>query len=142
MKKILFSVLIGSFIFGSLLLSSSCTKQYVSPVTVIDTAFNQTVYADIKSSDWTTTDTGKNYTVTINTPEIDNYFNAHGGVVVYFTFDNGVSYEQIPETYNNVSFTYTYTAGGIELYAQSGNGATAITAPNALTAKIVLVSSN
>jgi hypothetical protein len=131
MKKILFLLLIG----GGLLVAS-CTKQYNQVVP------NQTVYSDIPSSSWTTTDTGKNYTVTINTPEIDQFFTDHGGINVYFTFNGGQQYEQIPEVYNNVSFTYTYTAGGVTLYAQSGLGNATISAPDSLTAKIVLVPSN
>jgi len=131
MKKFLFLLLISGG-----LLASSCTKQYnaVQP--------NQTLLADLTPTDWTTTDTGKNYTTFIKTPQITNGINAQDGVLIYFTFNNGTSYEQIPEVYNNVSFTYTYTAGGIELYAQSANGAQALTAaPQALTAKIVLVDS-
>jgi hypothetical protein len=132
MKKILYFLLIGAGLFAV----SSCTKQYneVNP--------NETVYANITPSNWATADTGKNYTTTINTPQIDSYFANHGGVLIYFSFDGGQTYEQIPETYNNVSFTYVYTAGGIELYAQSSNGAQVITAPAAFTAKIVLVPSN
>jgi len=131
MKKILFFLLIGGALF-----IASCTKQYneVNP--------NETVYANLKSTDWTTADTSKNYTATINTPQINNYFATHGGVIVYFTFDGGKTYEQIPEVYNNVSFSYTYTAGGIVLYAQSSTGTGTISAPDALTAKIVLVPSN
>lgn len=114
----------------------SCTKQYnqVTP--------NETVYADIKTSDWAANSTGLTDSVTINTPQIDNYFSNHGGVIVYFTFDGGQTYEQIPEVYNNVSFSYIYTSGGIILYAQSANGAQPITPPADLTAKVVLVPSN
>jgi hypothetical protein len=132
MKKILFFLLVG----GSALFVTSCTKQYnqVTP--------NETVYADIKTTDWAANKTGLTDSVVINTPQIDNYFTNHGGVIVYFTFDGGVSYEQIPEVYNNVSFSYIYTAGGIILYAQTSNGASAITPPSDLTAKIVLVPSN
>ncbi|MGN6177800.1 MAG: hypothetical protein ACTHNW_01380 [Mucilaginibacter sp.] len=132
MKKILFFLLAG----GSALFMASCTKQYnqVTP--------NETVYADLKPSDWGTANGGLTDTAVINTPQIDKYFSNHGGVMVYFTFDGGQTYEQIPEVYNNVSFTYIYTDGGIELYAQSANGAQVITPPAELTAKIVLVPSN
>ena len=132
MKKILFFLLIG----GSALFAASCTKQYnqVTP--------NETVFANIKTSDWSANKTGLTDSVVINTPQIDNYFTNHGGVIVYFTFDGGASYEQIPEVYNNLSFTYVYTSGGIILYAQTANGAQAVTAPDNLTAKIVLVPSN
>jgi hypothetical protein len=128
MKKILLLL----FISGGLLVAS-CTKRY-------DVVPNETVYADLKTTDWTASDS--DYTATINTPQIDNYFNQHGGVIVYFTFDGGKSFEQIPEVYNGISFSYTYTAGGIELYAQNADGTKPTSAPTALTAKIVLVDSN
>ena len=131
MKKILFFALIG----GALLFAS-CTKHYtqVTP--------NQTVYADIKPSDWGTQTGGLTDTVVINTPEIDNYFNTHGAVIVALTFDNGVTYEPIPYVFDNINYSYIYTAGGIELFAQSADGTKAITTPEALTAKITLVPSN
>ena len=123
------------FLISGGLLMASCTKQYgtVQP--------NQTLLADLQPSNWTTTDGGLNYTTVIKAPQIDNYVNSKDGVLVAFTFDNGTTYEELPETYNNVSFTYTYTNGAITLYAQSANGAQVITAPVALTAKIVLVDS-
>ena len=132
MKKIFVFLLIGC----GLMVATSCTIQYntVQP--------NQTLLADLTPSDWTTADTGKNFTAFIKTPQINNFVNSEDGVLIYFTFDNGNSYEQIPEVYNNVSFTYTYANGGINLYAQSANGAQVITAPQAFTAKIVLVDSN
>jgi len=130
MKKILFLLFLGGALF-----MASCTKQY-------NTVPNQTVYYDLTSSQWTTSDTTKDYTVGLNSDVIDNYFNNHGAVLIYLTFDNGVSYEQIPEVYNNVSFTYTYTAGGIELYAQKSDGTKLSAAPDALTAKVVFVPSN
>jgi hypothetical protein len=131
MKKIvlLFAICGGLFM-------ASCTKQYtqVEP--------NQTVYADLTPSNWTTTSSGTADSVLINTPVIDQYFTDHGGIDVYFTFDNGNSYEQIPEVYNSISFSYVYTAGGVILYAQNANGTLPASAPTALTAKIVLIPSN
>ena len=130
MKKILFLLFIGGGLFFA-----SCTKNYpvVQP--------NQTLFSDpIASSDWTTADTGKNYTTTISPPQ-GSQFDTNAGILIYFSFDNGTTFEQIPETYNNVSFTYTYTSGIITLFAQSANGAQVIPAPAALTAKIVLVDS-
>ena len=131
MKKILFLLFIGGGLF-----LTSCTKQYteVTP--------NQTVYADLTPTNWTATSAGTADSVLINTPEIDKYFTGHGGINVYFTFDGGTSYEQIPEVYNNISFSYTYTAGGVALYAQTAAGGLPTSAPAALTAKIVLVPSN
>ena len=60
----------------------------------------------------------------LDTPEIDNYFNDYGGVLVYFSFTNGV-YEQVPEVFDGVSYSYI-TRGAIVLYAQTPDGVTPI----------------
>jgi len=131
MKKILFLLVIGGA-----LITASCTKQYnsVEP--------NQTVFANIASSNWGTANAGITDTVVINTPQIDGYFNKYGNVSVALTFDGGTTYEPIPYVYNNISYSYIYGVGGIELYAQSANGTQVITTPPASTAKIIFSPSN
>lgn len=131
MKKILLLLMISGALF-----MASCTKQYNQVVP------NQTVYADLAPSDWTTTDNGQNYTTTITPPSGSDFGASSDGVLVYFSFDNGATYEQIPEVYNNVSFTCTINKGIITLYAQSANGSETIPVPEALKAKIILVPSN
>ena len=115
--------------------ASSCTKQYITPNP------NQSMLINVASTTWTTADGGKTYQSVINSPEIDNYFNDHGGVLVYFSFTNGV-YEQVPEVYQGVSFSYTYNQGSLALYAQASDGVTVITAPANLVMKLVLIPSN
>jgi len=130
MKKIL-SIVCAVVLFTA----SSCTKQYVTPNP------NETILINVASSSWTTSDGGKTYSSVINTPEIDSYFNDHGGVLAYFSFTNGV-YEQIPEVYQGVSFSYTHNQGSLALYAQSADGVTPTTAPANMTLKLVLINSN
>lgn len=130
MKKIL--TIISCIV---LIAATSCTKQYITPNP------NQTVLFTVPSSSWTTTDGGKTYSSVINTPEIDTYFNNHGGVLVYFSFTNGV-YEQIPETYQGVSFSYTHNPGSIALYSQASDGISIIQPPADMTLKLVLIPSN
>jgi len=130
MKKIL-SIICCVIVIAA----SSCTKQYVTPNP------NQTVLINVASSSWTTTDGGKTYVSVINTPEIDNYFNDHGGVLVYFSFTSGV-YEQIPEVYQGISFSYTHNPGSLALYAQASDGVTVIQAPANLVMKLLLIDSN
>ena len=115
--------------------ASSCTKKYITPNP------NQTILINVASSSWTTTDGGKTFVSVINTPEIDNYFNDHGGVLVYFSFTNGV-YEQIPEVYQGISFSYTHNPGSLALYAQASDGVTVIQAPADMTMKLLLINSN
>jgi hypothetical protein len=77
----------------------------------------------------------ESYYSVINTPEIDNYFNDYGGVLAYFLFTSGV-YQQLPEVYNGVPYSYTCNPGSLVLYAQSYTG-TATT----LVLKLVLIPS-
>jgi hypothetical protein len=131
MKKILFLLVIGGALF-----TASCTKRYdvVQP--------NQTVYADIKTTDWGTANGGITDTVLINTPQITSYIRDNGLVAVALTFDGGTTYEPIPYVYDNVNYSFIYGKGGLELYAQSADGTQVITTPPALTAKITLVPAN
>ena len=130
MKKLL-SIL--SFAMVVLVLSS-CTKKYITPNP------NQTIIFDVPSSSWTLSTDGKSYYSVLNTPEIDDYFNKYGGVLVYFSFNPGV-YEQIPEVYNGISYSYTHNKGSLVLYAQSPDGNTPIK-PDALVLKLLLINSS
>src|SRR3982750_1633803 len=127
MKRIL--SIVGCIV---VLAASSCTKKYITPNP------NQTILLNVKSTDWTTDDGGKTYSAVIPMPEIDSYFNDHGGVLVYFSFTDGV-YEQIPETYQGISYSYTHNPGYIAVYAQASDGVSTITSPDAATVKLVLV---
>jgi hypothetical protein len=118
-----------------LLAASSCTKQYVTPNP------NQTVLFTVPTTGWTTTDGGKTYSAVLTTPEIDSYFNDHGGVLVYFSFTTGV-YEQVPEVYQGISYSYTHNKGSVALYAQASDGVSVIQAPAAATVKLLLIDSN
>lgn len=132
MKKILL------FVGGAVLLSiSSCTKQYVNPNP------NQTILFNVPSTDWQlfTDPSGvKSYQETLAVPEISSASADNDGVLVYLAFSDGV-YEQVPEVYNGVSYSFTYNAGSIALYAQTADGTTAVLPP-AATAKVVLVPSS
>jgi hypothetical protein len=135
MKKII--TILGCVI---LLAVSSCTKQYVSPATT-----NQTVYADLTSTSWvpyTDSNGSKSYTASISVDLIDPNFAQVGGIIVAISYDGGTTYEQLPETYANVAYSYTYNAGNVSLYAQSANGATAVQPTLPIKVKIILVDSN
>ena len=135
MKKIL--TILGCIV---LFAASSCTKQYVSPATT-----NQTLYADLKSTDWTlyTDNNGvKSYSAPIDISQLDQNFAQIGGIIVAISYDGGSTYEQLPEVYANVSYSYTYNAGNLTLFAQSANGATAVQPTLPIKVKIILVDSN
>src|SRR5450432_1246063 len=134
MKKIL--TIIGCVI---ILAVSSCTKQYVSPSTT-----NVTVYADVASTDWklSTDNNGvKAYAVPITVHEITSDFSSFGGIIVAISYDNGTTYEQLPEVYANLSYSFTYGAGNVTLYAQTADGTTPIQPTLPIKVKIILVDS-
>jgi opacity protein-like surface antigen len=135
MKK--FFLIIGCVVLFAV---SSCTKQYVSPQTT-----NQTVYANLQPSNWTpyTDNNGsKSYQAPITVNILDNNFASIGGIIVAISYDGGATYEQLPEVYDNVSYSFTYNAGNVTLYAQSANGTTALQPTLPIKVKIILVDSN
>ncbi len=120
-----------------LLTVSSCTKQYITP--------NQTIYADLTSSSWhlfTDKSGVKSYQAPIDVPQISSGFAQAGGVIVSASYDGGHTYEQLPEVYGGTSFSFTYNAGNVTLYAQSPDGGIAILPVDPIKVKIILVDSN
>jgi hypothetical protein len=115
---------------------SSCTKKYITEATP-----NQTYFVTVPAANWVQTTDGKSDSVSIKAPAIDNYFNDHGATLVYFSFYKGV-YEQIPEVYNNVAYSYIHYPGNLVLYAQPPGGGTPVKPTSDITIKLVLVDSN
>jgi opacity protein-like surface antigen len=132
MKKIL--LIIGCIIT---LAATSCTKQYVTPGST-----NETVYATVNTTDWTLFTDGKSYFASIKVSDLSSNFNQIGGIIVAISYDNGSTYEQLPEVYNGTSFSFTYNTGNVSIYAQSPDGSTAIKPTQSVKVKIILVDSN
>jgi hypothetical protein len=121
-----------------LLLSvSSCTKKYITP------NLNQTINYDLASSAWTVTSptVGVSYQASLNVP-IDGDSVAIDGIILSISYDGGDTYEQVPEVYNNVSYSYTYNKGNITLYAQAPGGGLPSAVPDPVKVKVVVVYSN
>ncbi|GAB2705959.1 hypothetical protein GCM10027037_35040 [Mucilaginibacter koreensis] len=117
--------------------ASSCVKKEY-----YDTNNNKTLQFTTTNSSWVTSDAGKNFATTLKIPEIDNYFNSHGGVLVYISYDNGATFEQLPEVYQGVSYSYEHTVGKLIIGAQSYSGNGTIDNPGNTTIKVVLIDSN
>lgn len=112
---------------------SACTKEYVVP--------NKTIITELRPGDWINVNNqGRNYTAAIDMPEIDDYVNEHHGILVYVSFGDR-TYEQIPQVYNGVSYSYYTKPGQIVMELQSSNGTSVITPPGSMTVKIVLIES-
>jgi hypothetical protein len=117
-----------------LFLVTACTKSTVNP--------NQTILTTIGSSKWSSADGGKTYAAFISTPEIDSYTNAYDAVLVYASFDGTKTYEQVPEVYNGIAYSFTHKVGQVEIDIQSSNGTSIITPPGTVDIKIVLIRSD
>jgi hypothetical protein len=100
----------------SVLVLGSCKKEVTQ---VVDQAFSATY--SVNTSDWATSDGGKTYTVNLNVPEVDNTVVTTGGVIVYLSFDNGATFEALPEVFENVAYG---------TYHQNGTVSVDLTAPN------------
>jgi len=111
-----------------------CTKKYVTPNP------NRTIVFDVPNSSWVLSSDGRSYYSVVDVPEIDSYFNEYGGVLVYYSFSNGV-YEQIPQVYDGIAYSYTHEKGTIVLYAQTPDGVTPIK-PISSKLKLLLIDSD
>lgn len=115
-----------------ILASAGCKKDQLVP--------NRTIITNLSSGNWIPVNGGRTYTASIEMPEINNYFNDYGGVLVYISFENG-TYEQIPQVYNGVSYSYITRTGQIVLEIQSADGVGTVTPPGSIKVKIILIDS-
>jgi len=129
MKKYLLIVMAVMFVAAI----SSCTKKYVTPNT------NVTVKGTVKASSWVLSADGKSYESEVLVPDLDNYYNNDGAVLVYASFGTGV-YEQIPQVYDGISYSYYHKTGKIVIYTQTPNAQPVKPTTN-FDVKIVLIDS-
>ena len=127
MKRSLIFICLSLIIF-----IAGCKKEMIVP--------NRTIITTLNSGNWVQNSGGRTYTAAINMPEIDNYFNDHSAVLVYISFENG-TYEQVPQVYNGVSYSYITRTGQIILEIQSSSGLGTVTPPGTVKVKIVLINS-
>jgi hypothetical protein len=79
------------------------------------------------------------YTTTLNVPEITDYYDNHGAVLVYLDNDQDGTYEQVPSVYDGITYRAVYGKGVLYIDAQTSNGGIPSEPPPALKVKIVLV---
>jgi hypothetical protein len=126
-----------SFLLLSLLTMGACKK------TVYNTV-NQVLSAtySIKSTDWSTTDNSHSYVVNLTVPEVDDKVVADGGVVVYLSFDNGTTFESLPEVFDGVAYGTYHQNGAVSIDLSSAVDPTnnTVSAPTTtLLAKVVIL---
>ena len=121
------------FTLPLLLLMSSCKKEYLIP--------NRTIVVNLSSGSWIPLNGGKTYTAAINLPELDEYINEQGGVLVYISFGSQ-TYEQIPQLYNGDAFSFVTRPGQVVLEVQEYDGLGVVAPPGNMTVKIILMDSD
>lgn len=108
---------------------SSCNKgTVIAPSTTIN----------ITANHWTTTNNGVTYTASIAAPDVNNYYQNSGAVLLYNYLGNN-EFEQLPNVFQGIAYRFTYTVGFIYIDAQSTNGSSTISTPPTLNLKLVLV---
>jgi hypothetical protein len=120
---------------------TGCTKKnyYTNP--------GVTFQATAAATDWTVDNADKSYVLSINTPELTSYAADNYAVVVSISYPDATTgqstgqYETIPEVYQNISYSYTYNAGNISIYAQGADGTLPSASPGALTVKVAIIPS-
>jgi hypothetical protein len=130
-----------------LLAATSCTKKYeVTP--------NRTVFFNVKAGlaptgGWIATNNGGSpaYQVTLggNTnelPELDDFTQHNGAVLVYISYDNGDTYEAVPENFAGTSFSFIHSTNTITITSQSSSGNAAVLPTQDIYVKVVLIDSN
>lgn len=117
-----------------MLLMAACEKSQYLP--------NRTIVTDVRSGNWINNGNGTNYSAAIDLPELDNYLQDRGGILVYASFDDRVTYEQVPQVYDGIAYSYVARRGQVRIDIQGSNGTEHIIPPSFMTVKIVLIDSD
>ncbi len=118
---------------------SACRK------TVVNQTVNQ-AFSAIYSIDSTKWVQGQNpdatvyFYTTLSVPELDAVINQNGGVEVYISFDNGTTYETLPEVFDGVAYGSLQTTGAVTIDLRGADGGTLHSAiGTTILAKVVLI---
>lgn len=149
MKRTLFSI---AAILCASLVFFSCSKDDNS--TIVDAQALTSVF-EVKNTDWQTSSAINGYDVTYNLTEITQDITDYGAVWVYYSFDDGISYELAPSldrtdskgnTFDFLAQTGTDNQGGYVVlsalkYTGNSNQAPQFSNPNILL-KVVSIPSS
>lgn len=120
---------------------SSCKKETI----VNNTNANTTVIRNVRANSWVLDQAEGAYRVDLSVPQLDKLYNRDGAVLVYVSYgsdNNQVPvYEQIPQVYQGISFSYYHTEGKVVLFSQTPGGNPGAPPVDDLIVKIVLIDS-
>lgn len=132
-------ILTFALLFSIVLLASSCKKEVTQVIQP-----NQTVVFPVSSSEWKYDEDLNSWYVNLDMPEIDDYIQENGGVLVYMNRESD-GYEQLPFLYNQVTYSYVTYTEGIQITAQyydaNATNAPEPPRPTSSTLKVVLIDS-
>jgi hypothetical protein len=132
-------ILTFALFLGVVLLASSCRKEVTQVIQP-----NQTVVIPVNSADWTYDEDLNSWYVNLTMPEIDDYIQENGGVLIYMNRE-GNGYEQVPFLYDQITYSYVTYARGIQLLAQyydaNADSAPTPPRPSSSTLKVVIIDS-
>lgn len=131
MKKILF-LFLGLSILGV----SACRKEYIT-----NTVPNQTIFYTLNNTSWTLSSSGKTYMASLSFAAADIYLNKYDGLLLYISYDAGVTYISVPQTYNGLSYSYSVDNNKVYIEVQNSDGSVGVSNPGNMTAKVVLIPS-
>lgn len=137
-RQIIFFMKISILLVMAAVPFVSCKKE-ITQVQQVDQAFSATY--TLNPSGWTTSNGGSSFATTLNVPELDDKILNDGGVIVYLSFDNGASFEALPEVFNGIAYGSVHELGiiTIDLQAADGSG-DVISAPGTtILAKVILI---
>ena len=114
---------------------SSCTKteEVIIP--------NKTVFVEVTPDMWQLEQASGTYQVAIDMPELDSYSAEANSVQVDISFNDGASYEALPQVYGGVTYLYSYGEGTLYLDVQTADGTRPIKLTATALVKIVLIAS-
>lgn len=99
--------------FLAILGLTSCTKEYY------DVVPNRSFRYDISPNQWVRPNGINNRIyVDIDLPELTDYYVDQGVVSVAVSFDDNVTYDILPTTFDGVSYSVNYTTGLVTIYAE------------------------
>ena len=138
-------------LFASLFGLGSCTKhvtqvvdQGFSAIYTIEPSGQNGWQIDNITGDPNATDPAlkplNEYAVVLNVPEVDDQIVANGAVMVYLSFDNGTTYDELPAVEKGVSYNTLHWKNSVYIGFSSVDGQPVQTLPNGnIIAKIVIL---
>jgi hypothetical protein len=122
-KNTCMKIFLSTLLLVSIVALSSCTKTVQAP------SQSYAVTGTISASSWAKTSDGLGYFVSLNVPGVTQNVVNNGGVAVYLSFDNGATFEALPEVVQGIAYGTYYSVGTVNIDFYAANGTSGLTAP-------------